>query len=211
MPRRHFTAAAAAIFFVFATISSAGLPVAAAAGEYFTDEEIDYLRDAQGIAMRVPAIVRLANIRLVVLFLKEKTKEEKELEKRIAEIHENLIGKAPATSKAGGKPEASESAAGRPYLTELTRVELLRGYIEAIDELGSVIDDAYRDKQEVRSSLEQFENFLNAANPLLRKFQSRSAEEFEAILDARTSTQDALESAQDALKKVPKNEKSNHP
>jgi hypothetical protein len=46
---------------------AAGATPAAAAKEYFTDEEIDYLRDAQGIAMRIPAIIRLANMRLVVL------------------------------------------------------------------------------------------------------------------------------------------------
>ena len=209
--RNCVAAAVAALVFGIITMFAGGSPRAAAAKEYFTDEEIDYLRDAQGLAMRIPAIIRLANMRLVVLSLKEKSKEEKDLEKRIAEIHNEIIGKPGAKAKPGSRPEEPADVVGRPYLTEFTRLELLRGYIEAIDEIGSVIDSAYREKQDVRSSLEQFEKFLSATNPLLRRLQSRNAEEFEAILDARSATQDAMENAQDALKKVPKTEKSNRP
>ena len=61
--------------------------LAAAAKEYFIEDEIDYLRQAQGISLRVPALIRLANIRLVILGMKERSKEDKELEKKIAEIH----------------------------------------------------------------------------------------------------------------------------
>jgi hypothetical protein len=185
----------------------------AASGEYFTEEEIDYIRDAQGLAMRIPALLRLANIRLVSLSMKEKSKEDKDLEKRIAEIHDELVGKpqSKTTPRPGEKPGDSAKDVGRPYLTELSRTELLRGYIEALDEIRSVIDDAYRDKQDVRGVLEQFEKFLSTSNPLLRRFQSKGNDEFQAILDARSTTQEALDDAQDALKKVPKTEKSTRP
>src|SRR6516162_9282715 len=85
-------AATAALLFVF----SAGLFASrahAASREYFTDEEVDYLRDAQGLPQRVTAILRLANYRLVTLYMKAKSKEDKELEKRIAELHDEIVGR----------------------------------------------------------------------------------------------------------------------
>jgi hypothetical protein len=190
---------------------------APASREYFIDEEIDYLRDAQGLAQRVPALLRLANIRLVSLSMKEKSKEDKELEKRIAEIHDELSGRPPAkptpppAPKPGEKPSPPAKDVSRPYLDDLSKTELLRGYIEALDEIKTVIDDAYRDKQDVRGVVEQFEKFLRESNPLLRRFQSKSDDEFQAILDAKSTTEESLDDAQDALKKVPKTEKSTRP
>jgi len=190
---------------------------APASREYFIDEEIDYLRDAQGLAQRVPALLRLANIRLVSLSMKEKSKEDKELEKRIAEIHDELSGRPPAkptpppAPKPGEKPREPAKDVSRPYLNDLSRTELLRGYIEALEEIKTIIDDAYRDKQDVRGVLEQFEKFLRESNPLLRRFQSKSDDEFQAILDAKSTTEESLDDAQDALKKVPKTEKSTRP
>jgi len=202
--------------FTSALIASTA-PAPAASREYFTDEEVDYLRDAQGLAQRIPAILRLANIRLVSLSMKEKSKEDKELEKRISEIREELSGRPaakqapPPTPKPGEKPKQPASEISRPYLNELSRTELLRGYIEALDEIKSVIDDAYRDKQDVRGVLEQFEKFLRESNPLLRRFQSKNDDEFQAILDAKSTTEESLDDAEDALKKVPKTEKSTRP
>jgi len=63
--------------------------------EYFVDEEVDYIRDAQGLSARVSALLKLANIRLVYLSMKEKGKDDKELEKKIADIHDELTGKKP--------------------------------------------------------------------------------------------------------------------
>jgi len=190
----------------------------AASREYFVDEEIEYLRDAQGIAQRIPALLRLANIRLVSLSMKEKSKEDKELEKRIAEIHDELTGRPaakptppPPAPKPGDKPREPAKDVSRPYLNDLSRTELVRGYIEALEEIKSDIDNAYRDKQDVRGVLEQFEKFLRESNPLLRRFQARGNDEFEAILDAKSATEESLDDAQDALKKVPKTEKSTRP
>ncbi len=98
---RHVTlAVTAAILLAFTTVVAARpAPSPAASREFFTDEEIDYLRDAQGLAQRVPAILRLANIRLVSLYMKEKSKEDKELERRISEIHDELSGKPQSKSQ----------------------------------------------------------------------------------------------------------------
>src|SRR6185436_19327358 len=90
------TAAAAITAFWFT-------PHSLAAAEFFTNEEIDYIREAQGISLRVPAIIQLANIRLVYLGMKEKSKDDKALEKRIAEIHVELT-KKPETKSPGQQP-----------------------------------------------------------------------------------------------------------
>jgi hypothetical protein len=214
-----FLAATAAMICSFTSAMRASpLLAPAASREYFVDEEIEYLRDAQGIAQRIPALLRLANIRLVSLSMKEKSKEDKELEKRIAEIHDELTGRPaakptppPPAPKPGDKPREPAKDVSRPYLNDLSRTELVRGYIEALEEIKSDIDNAYRDKQDVRGVLEQFEKFLRESNPLLRRFQARGNDEFEAILDAKSATEESLDDAQDALKKVPKTEKSTRP
>jgi tetratricopeptide (TPR) repeat protein len=205
-------------------------PHSLAAAEFFTYEEIDYIREAQGISLRVPAIIQLANIRLVYLGMKEKSKDDKALEKRIAEIHVELT-KKPET-KAPGQPSGGQAPRGsrgplppaipfpfplpkkdspevvaEPYLTDFTKTELLKGYVEAIDEIKSDIDDAYREKQDVREALERFIKFCDSSNQNLRRFQSQDRSEREAIEEARSTTQEALEAAQDALKIVPRTEK----
>jgi len=195
----------------------AALPALALAGtskEYFIDEEIDFIREAQGLSLRVPAILRLANIRLVTLGMKAKSKDDKDLEKKIGEIHnqmeEERTGRTrtrPA-NKAEDKP--ADTPAG-PYLGDLTRVELLRGYIEALNEIRDYIDESYRQKQSVRKPLGQLEKFCDAAIPLLQRFQSHNAAELQAIDDARMATHDALEGAQDALKKLPKTDDAEKP
>lgn len=202
----------------------------AATKEYFLDEEIDFIRDAQGLSHRIPALLQLASIRLVALGMKDRSKEDKELEKRVAELRDEIDGKASSTPGVNpsinpqrkptigpgipiptGKPKPAPVDALHPYLDDVSRIELLRGYVEALDEATNDIDDAYRDKQEVRGVLEQFEKFCNTTIPLLRKFQSHNAAELEAIDDARSTTQEKLEAAQDAMKKIPKTEKSGKP
>jgi hypothetical protein len=144
----------------------------------------------------------------VTLGMKEKSKEDRELEKKIAEIHDELIGKPPVKpAKPGDKPKAPVEAAP-PYLNDLTRVEILRGYIESLDEIKGDIDDAYRQKLEVRGALELFEKFCSDAVTRLRRFQAHDNAEFQAIEDARSATQESLESSEDALKKVPRTEKT---
>ena len=183
---------------VAAATTAAALPK-----EFFTEEEVDFMRDAQGLSLRIPAIFKLANIRLTYLGMKEKSRDDRELEKRIAEIRDEIAGKPVSKNPSTEVPG--------PYLGDFSRVELLRGYIEALEEITGAIDEAYSLKLEVRGVLEQFEKFLSTSVPLLRKFQAHNAAELQAIGDARSSTQEALDSAQDALKKVPKTEKSGRP
>src|SRR5439155_13215171 len=109
--------------------------------DYFTEDESDLIRDAQELALRVPAYFKLAERRLVFLGLmqqseKEKEKERKDEQRRLKEQQKE--GTAPSTKKPAEDPLA--------YLADFTRSELLRGYSQAIDEVMSNIDDAYSRK-----------------------------------------------------------------
>ena len=57
----------------------AGVPQTATAQqkEYFTDDEVDLIRDAQEINLRMPVLFDLADRRLFVLGVKEKTEKQK--------------------------------------------------------------------------------------------------------------------------------------
>src|SRR5262245_35920347 len=60
-----------------------GCAIAAAEkNEYFTEGEIDLIRDAQELPKRVEVCLRLADIRLVELGLKERPAKEKEKDRK---------------------------------------------------------------------------------------------------------------------------------
>lgn len=184
--------------------------VRATGKEFFTDEEVDFIRDAQGLPLRITALLKLANIRMVTLGMKEKSKDDRDLEKKIATIRDNIDGIPPKPEKKPDKqkPDAEVSHA---YLDDYSRVELLHGYVEALEEATDDIDDAYRDRKDVRGSLEQIEKFCTAALPLLHRFQPGSNAERSALEDAQSTTQEKLEAAHAALGKTPKTEKNGKP
>ncbi|MBI4474522.1 MAG: hypothetical protein HY646_17765 [Acidobacteria bacterium] len=170
--------------------------------EYFTEDELDTIRDAQEIALRVPAYLKLAERRLVFLGLMEKNEKEKEKERKAQEQYEKEKKKA-GDKAASVKPPKDEMA----YLADFTRSELLRGYIQTLDEVMSNIDDAYSRKQDVRDALEELEKFSRETLPVVEKFQSKSDNEKLAKEQAAEKAREALEGAKEALTKVPKTEK----
>src|SRR6266550_3621575 len=73
----------------------------AAKKEYFTEDELDLIRDAQELSARVPAYFKLAERRLIFLGIMEKSaqqieKERKEREKRAKEARKGTDNKANA-------------------------------------------------------------------------------------------------------------------
>ena len=146
-----------------ASLAISALVFAAPKKEYFTEDELDLIRDAQELSARVPVYFKLAERRLVFLGIMEKSaqqieKERKEKEKREKEQKKSLDTKATAN-----KAPIDETA----YLDNFTPAELLRGYIEAIDEVTTNIDDAYSQKRDVRESLEDLAKFVKDTLPLL--------------------------------------------
>jgi hypothetical protein len=171
--------------------------------EYFTDTEIDLIRDAQEIKVRVPVLFTLADRRLFFLGVKEKTDKQREEDRK---AREKLQKDAEKAAKAGG-PKVTTPIDPEAYLADFTKSELFRGYIEALDEVMSNIDDAYERKFDVRESLEGLEKYTNDTLPLLEKYTPKSNAEEGALLDARDKTKEARDAAREAMTTVPKTEK----
>ena len=182
-------------------------PAGAQKNEYFIEEEVDLIRDAQEIQARVPVLLQLADHRLTFLGIKERTEKQK---RESRSFFEKLLEKG--AQKVIKQPQPDGPKPAEPldpdkYLADFTKSELLRGYTEALDEVMSNIDDAYERKFDVRGALERFETYLSETKPLLEKYQGGSAAEQAALIDAKEKTQEALVSAQQALEIVPKTER----
>jgi hypothetical protein len=170
---------------------------AAAQREYFSAAEVDRLRDAQGIEFRVPLYMRLADKRLVALGIKELTAKELEAQrKEDAKLDDRVY------NTTGRSPVRTNKEDPDGYLRDYTKAELLRGYIEAVDDLMSFIEDAYKRKIDVRPHLEALEKYARANRPLLDRFKARNDAEDAALEDAIEKTEEALKGSADALEKI---------
>jgi hypothetical protein len=172
--------------------------------EYFTEKEIDLIREAQELPMRVSALLRLADLRLNALELKEKSAKEKEAERKAEEQHRKEVRDAQRAGKAAPKAEERPDV----YLADFTRTELIGGYTEALDEAMDDIDDAYSRKLDVRDALEQLSRYSKEQLPIVKSFQAKTAAESRAKDQAIEMTQKAIDDTREALEIVPKTEKS---
>ena len=179
-----------------------GLP--AAKNEYFTDAELELIREAQELKLRIPVYFKLAERRLIFLGVMEKSEKEKERERKEREKREKELKKG---AKADQLPPVDDLA----YLDEFTPSELLHGYMQALDEVMSNIDDYYNRKLDVRDSLEDLEHFTRETIPVLQKFKPRNAAEGAALDAAIDKAKQSLADTTDALKTVPKTEKKRKP
>lgn len=185
------------------TLALTGSLFSAAKKEFFTEAELDLIRDAQELRFRVPAYFKLAERRLIFLGLMEKSEKEKEKERKEKEKFEKEQKKASDKGITAPKPPIDEMK----YLSDFSRSELLRGYIQALDEVMSNIDDAYERKLEVRDQLEELEKFTRETIPVLEKFQPKSDNERAAMNDSIERAKEALNGAKESLNLVPKTEK----
>ena len=129
---------------------------------------------------------------------KEKEKEQKEKEKR-----EKEKKKAGDTRATANKVDPDDTS----YLADFTSAELLRGYIEALDEITSNIDYAYSRKLDVRDQLEDLAKFTRETIPVLEKFKPKNNSERTAMEDAIDKAKETQDQAKEALNTVPKTEK----
>jgi hypothetical protein len=176
--------------------------------DYFTEDELDMIRDAQELSIRVPVYFKLAERRLVFLGIMEKSpqqieKERKEKEKRLKEQ------KKPTTDTRATADKAPIDDTS--YLDNFTVAELLRGYIQALDEVTTNIDNAYERKLDVRDSLEDLAKFIRDTAPLLEKFKPRNDSERAALQDAIDKAKQTESDTKQALITVPKTEKKRKP
>jgi hypothetical protein len=201
--------ARASLIAVIATVLAVP-PYTAAAAEYLTEDEIDLIRDAQELPQRVSVYLKLAEKRLAFLGLIERSEEEKERERKAKEKAEKEAKKPPRLdqTKANAKNVTLEDMT---YLADFTRSELLRGYIQAIEEVMNNIDDAYSRRLEVRDSLEDLEKFTRETAPVLEKFQPKNNGEQIALSAAIDKAKEANSGAKEAMSIVPKTEKKRKP
>lgn len=176
---------------------------AASKKEYFTEDELDLVRDAQELGERVPLYIKLAERRLVFLGLMEKSEKEKEKELKAKEKRQKAKTKADDTRATANKVDPDDTS----YLADFTSAELLHGYMEALDEITSNIDYAYSRKLDVRNSVEDLEKFARETIPILEKFMPKNDSERVVMEEAVDKAKETQEQAKDALKTVPKTEK----
>ena len=191
-------------FFVILALTLCGVLPAAAKEEYFTEAELDLIRDAQELKLRVPVYFTIAGRRLIFLGIMEKSEKEKEKERKEREKREKELKKG---AKADQLPPVDDLA----YLDQFTPDELLHGYMQALDEVMSNIDDYYSRKLDVRDSVEDLEKFTRETIPLLQKFKPRNATDRAALEAAIDKAKQSLADATDALKTEQKTEKKRKP
>src|SRR5712691_7056835 len=158
---------------VILTASLAISLFAAAKTEYFTEDELDLIRDAQELSARVPTYFKLAERRLIFLGIMEKSAQQIEKERKEREKREKEQKKGSDTRATANKAPVDDMS----YLDTFEPADLLRGYIQALDEVTTNIDDAYSRKLDVRDSLEDLAKFVRETAPLLEKFKPRNAGE----------------------------------
>src|SRR5207237_9201486 len=194
-------AAKASLCFTIALLLATSL--FAAKKEYFTEDELDLIRDAQELGQRVPVYFKLAERRLIFLGLMEKSEKEKEKEQKEKQKREKEKKKAGDTRATANKVDPDDTS----YLADFTSAELLRGYIEALDEITTNIDYAYSRKLDVRDPLEDLEKFARETIPFLEKFKPKNNGERAAMDEAIDKAKETQDQAKEALNTVPKTEK----
>jgi hypothetical protein len=191
---------------VFTLLLVTGITVAAQRVDYVTEEEEDVIRDAQGVKLRVPVYLKLLDNRIVALGLRQRTAKEREQTKKDIAQYEAKKKEAEKL-----KIENVELPA-RPlnpdiYLRNTTRSELLRGYMQIIDETMDNIEDAFEQRLDVREHIEALEKFMSEQLPKLKQLEPNSAGETSALKATISHSEQGIEDTQNALKSIPKTEK----
>jgi len=193
----------AKVSLAFVLAASLATSLLAAKKEYFTEDEIDLIRDAQELNVRVPTYFKLAERRLIFLGLMEKSAQQIEKERKEKEKREKEQKKNTDTRATANKAPIDDTS----YLDNFTPAELLRGYIQALEEVTVSIDDTYSRKLDVRDSLEDLAQFVRETQPLLEKFKPKNEVERRAIEDAIEKAKQTAADTKEALTIVPKTEK----
>src|SRR5438874_9487665 len=101
------------------TLSLATSLFAAAKNEYFTEDELDLIRDAQELSARVPTYFKLAERRLIFLGLMEKSPQQIEKERKEKEKREKEQKKGVETRATSNKAPIDDTS----YLDNFTPAE----------------------------------------------------------------------------------------
>ena len=93
------------------------------------------------------------------------------------------------------------------YLRNTTKAELLRGYMQVVDESMDYIEDAFERHLDVRPSVEALEKFLREQLPRFMKMETQTAPEASALKSTMGHSERAIEDIEKALQTLPKMER----
>ncbi len=193
-----------------AAVLLAGLAGAApgdAADDYFTDAEIERIRDAQRIERRIPVFLEIAGVRLVRLGIMEGDAEVADSREEGNGLTRTIIRLLDPEAADELDELARQQDEFSNDLSVFTRADLLRGYFQALDEAIDNIDDAYeRGRGNVRRPLEDLLEFTEDTIPNLREFSPGNRDEEVALEDALEIAELARDGASEALEVVPRTE-----
>ena len=177
------------------------------AADYFTEVEIEQIREAQTIERRIPVFLEIANIRLVRLGLIEGEEEVDNEEGGGNSITRGIIRILSPEAADELERIDDELSALTNDLSMFSRGDLLRGYYQALEEAMDNIDDAYeRDRGDVRKPLENLLEFVENTIPALGEFSPDDDNEEIALEDAIEIAELARDGATEALDIVPQTE-----
>jgi hypothetical protein len=176
--------------------------------DYVTEEEEDLIRDAQGVPARMVAYLKFLDNRIVALGLRERTAKEREQTKKdIADYQSEVKAIESSRIKIGDIQIRSKPVNPDVYLRNTTKPELLRGYMQIVDEAMDYIDDAYDRHEDVRHEVEDLEKFLREQLPRFGKLEAQTPTEISALKATIAHSEEKIESIRTALQKLPKTEK----
>lgn len=190
--------------FVLLAGSIAPQAVSAQRRDYFTELEINDIKLAQEIADRTAVLLWVADRRLVELSPAAPEGEAAEDEGGLGATIGNAIIRVLNPEGAAQLEELErERAALEDDLAGHTRTDLLRGYLQALEETMDNIDDAYeRDRGEVREPIEALRDFSEDALEALEDLESTSDAEARALDDAIEETETVIEGSAKALETI---------
>jgi hypothetical protein len=199
---RVFVPVALALIFGLTTVTSSF-----AADEYFTDAEIEQIREAQSIGRRIPVLLEIATVRLVRLGVVEGEEEVEAEDSNGNSLTRGIIRVlSPDTANELDQIAQEESEFDNDF-SVFTRADLLRGYYQALEEAMDNIDDAYeRGRGSVRRPLEDLLTFTEETIPALSEFSPENRDEENALEDALEIAGLARDGAGEALDVVPQTE-----
>ena len=174
--------------------------------DYFTELEIDEIREAQQIDRRVNILLKIGRVRLASLGLAEVEEELKQTQGQNNALTRAIV-RVLAPGAAGEMEKARAEADRVPLendLSHFTRADLLLGYYQALEETMDNLDDAYERKREIRKPLESLRQFTMDSIPLLEQFEPENESEEIALEDATRQARLAMEGAEAALGTLPK-------
>jgi len=180
----------------------------ALAQEYFTELEIDEIRETQEIDKRVEILLKIAQVRLARLGLVEL---EEEVEKttgnsRITRAIVRVLSRGTVDDLDEAEKDLEDFESD---FSIFNRADLLHGYYQALEETMDNIDDAFEQKRgDIREPLVALRDFSDQSIGPLQEFESENEAEEIALEDAIAQTELTLEGAEAALDTIPKTERN---